>query len=241
MARELRFSKDIPSDYIDLLKNDLQQLSSLLSEKSEGDQSLKSIMGLEQLSPSELTSWLTQRIGYIVGEDFDPSRDFSALGAHQYPNPSTFPSFDQEDDVPLSSSGELIIVMANLGAAQYLIGKSQRQLYGLNFDDGFEQNIVPLTSARIGLVKIGAGLFHQKLNFDRNDLSAEVNSIMRLATLFHEARHSDGNGETLGFFHTVCPRGHKYQGRSACDKNLNGPYMLDALLIEKMMKSCKSC
>lgn len=241
-AREIQFSRDISFEYQQLIRGDLARLSALLQNPSAIDQQLLQVMELDELSASSLELWLTERLGHIVADDFDPLREFIATTSHTYQNAYIFPRFDEEVVTPLDPSATMLTVMANIGTAQYLIGKSQRQLYAFDFEaiDGQTKRI-ELTSPRVGVVKIGPGLFHPKLNFNSNDLSAEVNSIMRLATLFHEARHSDGNGETLGFFHAVCPTGHAYQGRSACDKNLNGPYMLDALLIEKFMASCQSC
>lgn len=240
-ARDLRFDSQVDSTQIMLLQEDLNKLAKLLASPSVVDQELKEVMDVSTLDASTLKEWLTERIGWIVPEDFDPMREFYSTKAVSYPLPFTFPTFDEEQVTPVPESNAMITVMANIGAAQYLIGKSKRQLFAFKFSDEFGAEEIPMNSPRQGVVKIGQGLFHPKLNYASEDMSRDVNSIMRLATLFHEARHSDGQGESLGFFHAVCPTGHKYQGKSVCDKNLNGPYMLDGLLIKKLMASCEQC
>lgn len=241
-ATNIRFANQIDQKSVQLLQQDLAKLESLLLAPTSYDRQLIEVMGVETLDANTLRTWLADRVGYIVDENFDPLREFVFHSDYSsFPNASIFPQFDQDDVALPAGHGELLIVMANLGAAQYLIGKSKRQIFSFDFEDQNGSSVVPIVSPRQGVIKIGAGLFHPRLNFASDDLSREVNSIMRLATLFHEARHSDGNGTSLGFFHSKCPVGHPMQGRSACDKNLNGPYMIDALLIEKMAASCQSC
>jgi hypothetical protein len=60
---------------------------------------------------------------------------------------------------------------------------------------------------------------------------------MRAETLFHEARHSDGHGKTLGFLHAKCPSYHDYAGLPACDLSTNGPYTIGALMFKYIMDS----
>jgi hypothetical protein len=93
---------------------------------------------------------------------------------------------------------------------------------------------VMVTSPRVGIVRLGPAMF--STIFSHIGISE---SIMRLATLFHEARHSDGKGKSLGFNH-ACPKGFR-TGQSNCDNNENGPYTIDALFVKVAMDSCSNC
>ena len=134
-----------------------------------------------------------------------------------------------------SSSDKTQVVMSNVGAALYLLGKTspEKQLHQLAFDS----QQIQITSPRTGILKIGPGLFH--------DFGVKLQNvaldIYRVSTLFHEARHSDGHGETLGFLHSKCPAGSDYEGLSACDGSTNGPYTVGALVMKTMKDSCVTC
>jgi hypothetical protein len=88
-------------------------------------------------------------------------------------------------------------------------------------------------------LQIGAGLFASELAINRIDENAVANSIMRLSFIFHEARHSDGNGPSLGFTHSLCPKGHDYENELACDESLNGAYSVGASMAREMMMACQ--
>lgn len=64
-----------------------------------------------------------------------------------------------------------------------------------------------------------------------------ANSLRRIATLIHEARHGDDFGHT----HVICPEGHSYQGLYACDTALDGSYGTGAAYMLEMMRSCRDC
>ena len=134
-----------------------------------------------------------------------------------------------------ASSDKTEVVMSNVGAALYLLGKTSpdKQLHQLAFDS----QQIQITSPRTGILKIGPGLFHDfKVKLQNVALD-----IYRVSTLFHEARHSDGHGETLGFLHSKCPAGSDYAGLSACDGSTNGPYTVGALVMKTMKDSCVTC
>jgi hypothetical protein len=68
-----------------------------------------------------------------------------------------------------------------------------------------------------------------------------INTIHRLATLFHEARHSDGRGRYATFPHIQCPRGHELQGYPACDDIANGAYAVGVAVDELLVANCHTC
>lgn len=135
----------------------------------------------------------------------------------------------------------VMTVMSNLGAGIYNLGKDNRVLVGLNIGPSVrEKEIVPVLSPRVGIIQIGKGLFHPNLTITPDQPNNLANAINRLGTLFHEARHSDGNGKSLIFGHAVCPSDLKeYAGFAACDRNLNGPYSVGVATILEMTKNCK--
>lgn len=68
-------------------------------------------------------------------------------------------------------------------------------------------------------------------------------SIYRLSTLFHEARHSDGNrkSNSWGFDHTLCPAGSVHSGLLACDLFSNGPTKIGYYYLKVALENCASC
>ena len=129
------------------------------------------------------------------------------------------------------------MVMQNLGAALYILGKEHSTLIGFKVPDG---DIVAVRSPRTGIIQIGEGLFQNHDPSSKN-LDSMSNRLFRLATFFHEAHHSDGNGESLTFEHALCPAGHLYAGYHACDRNLNGPYTIGATVMRMFANNCSEC
>jgi hypothetical protein len=93
----------------------------------------------------------------------------------------------------------------------------------------------------VGILQVKKGLFEKAIQIDPNDKTSRANSLQRLATYFHEARHSDGNRKTLGFTHTECPEGHEYEGEPACDNLHNGSYAIEAFVLLELTKNCRLC
>ena len=207
------------------------------------------IMDLSSFNKSSLSKWLNDRIKYIIEEDatsFKKQRFNGALKIVQndviYPNATTAPYFQNSANLEkiASQESDSMIVMSNIGAALYYSGKSTNPLYGMKIPNGFlkKSTKVVIDSPRSGVIRIGEGLFHNILTVNSQNPDAFSNSINRLSTFFHEARHSDGNAASLGFFHTKCPAGHSYENESACDENFNGPYAIGALMTLEMLKAC---
>lgn len=137
------------------------------------------------------------------------------------------------------SSGPTI-VMGNMGAALYMVGRQNQVVVGFNMIGG---GLVPITSPRVGLFQVGRGLF-QPLSpkWAPEVIEDFVHSMFRMDTLFHEARHSDGStrvaAKQLGFAHERCPPGHELAGFPACDRPSNGPYRVGALILKSAVEGC---
>jgi hypothetical protein len=139
-------------------------------------------------------------------------------------------------------------VMSNVGAAIYLSGKSSNLPLLLRVPG---VGRIPVTSPRVGVIQVGSGLFPELSSGSSSGSddssgfglapSSQARRASRLGTLFHEARHSDGNGKSLGFAHAICPVGHDYEGFNACDRNVNGPYLVGAMLTYHLRNNCSGC
>lgn len=86
--------------------------------------------------------------------------------------------------------------------------------------------------------------------------------LTRIETLIHEARHSHcpngipiirpdaslatlmddpDNSKLCGLMHSMCPKGHAYEGLTACDRSVDGPYAYGAVLMSGVVKHCTRC
>ena len=129
--------------------------------------------------------------------------------------------------------------MSNLSSALFLTGKeSGTQVAFINIP-GIGRVKAP--SVRVGITKVGAGLFLPVDRSKQGKNTSYASSLYRLSIMMHEARHSDGNGRSVGFKHAVCPKGHDFEGYTSCDRNLNGPYTLGAVFLKSVLANCESC
>lgn len=200
---------------------------------NESDERLMKMMKIPDLQASTLQNWVQARVQYIINEDFDfdaaiyePSRpDFSFPWANELPDP---------DNGVATDASNKNTIMSNIGTAVYYFGKKRSTLIGLRIPGIGD---VEFTSPRVGLLQIGPALFPDGAILPQN-IAVD---IFRLGTLFHEARHSDGHGKTLGFMHAECPKGHDLEGQRACDFSSNGPYTVGALITRDLGKACSQC
>jgi len=210
---------------------------------------IKEVMGISLLNSDHALDWLHERVNYIIEEDALKStsllfgrRIFLAQDNVEFPNQNIIPYSMGSTQEFLESENENQghVVMSNMGGALYLGGKQNNQIIGLKISRGFLHFPIraEVTSPRVGIIQIGEGLFSPDLTINLENPDALSNSIFRLGTFFHEARHSDGNGKSLIFAHATCPAGHDYEGAAACDDNLNGPYTVGTLMINEMRKTC---
>ncbi|MBC7690280.1 MAG: hypothetical protein H7222_00795 [Methylotenera sp.] len=241
-----RFDASVPEEQKNQLSTDLERLRDVslaelglkLPDGKDLLQDTVRMMGLGNLSSHELLQWISDRVQYLVGESF------TLTAKNLYAPSQRGFVFENRSEMPtietVASSGTPAptapgtVVMSNLGPAVYYAGKQQDMLMGLKVAG----KKVPVTSPRSGILRVGPGLFMLKYMPNQTDASAVSNSIHRLGILFHEARHSDGHGKSLGFFHAICPSGN-LQGLNACDRNLNGPYQVGARMTQILTENCR--
>ncbi len=263
------FSGDVPLNQVKDIQDDLKRLHDLTPGPDAPAMSawMQELLGIKKGDGPELELWLRDRVRYILGEDFNADHSvFVAREKHEYLNPFLMPVVEEaplgmtplqtesdgrhaarlltESLSPLpkifngsgfSDSGA-VTVMSNFGSALYFTGKINGLLVGIKIPGAGEARVV---SPRAGIIKIGAGLF--KALVDAKDSTGVGDSMSRLSTFFHEARHSDGNGASLSFLHAVCPKGHDLEHINACDRNLNGPYTVGGVIGRHLTELCEKC
>lgn len=260
---DIILSKGIKNEYRDKIERDLDVLSNLKFKDTPAE--TLQLLGLKSLSAQTATQWLNDRVKYVVAENaLSPLQlilkrvvSVERQGV-TYPNatiipyamnpankgPAVEPVAPVVPQAPSVDAGEgerkIYTVMSNIGAGIYFGGKDQGVVYSLKISRGLIKSPLKavIESPRVGIIQIGEGLFLDGLSVTPSKPNAVANSLKRLSTFFHEARHSDGNGVSLAFAHSVCPTGHNYAGSPACDENLNGPYTVGALFTTELLKAC---
>jgi hypothetical protein len=219
----ITFDSSVPDDQKNLLQGDLALVEGLnfLNVSYED----LSRIGLNDMSAPALASFISQRTKMIVGESFDYSSQANIVAANYPYNPVLLA------DSRLADSN-VVTVMSNIGASLFLAGQQSNYLLSVNVCG----ESVTVNSPRVGILKIGAGLFNNSKtqNLPIDSLGSR---LVRLGTLFHESRHSDGNGSNAAFPHAQCPSGD-FAGYYACEANLNGPYNLQAMMLTHFYQVC---
>jgi len=241
-ARSLVFSSQVPTQEVSQLRKDLSTTINLPSDAN----TLK-VMNIGSLTDGALKQWLSDRVGYIIGEDEDINHNLVQLQqAFSYPN-NILPTIERPTRSPRTrpdpggggggSEPKPTMVMANVGVSFYYLGKTKQVLAGYRLSANQTDQVIPMTSPRVGIIQVGEGLFGM-VPYEANPNSM-VNTWFRLSTLFHEAHHSDGNGKSLGFLHATCPQSQgPYAGYAACDSAINGAYGVEAYLLNQVRKAC---
>lgn len=252
-ATDIMLSKAIKSDLRDKIQRDLEVVNGLNFKNQTNPNTLK-IMGLNTLNAQTASQWLDQRVNYVISENALSIFNLLIMRVIyteqknvEYPYANITPySLENTASTSLELNGSAVneekamTVMSNIGSALYLGGKTDKVLYGMRISRGLFRlpEKVAVNSPRSGIIQIGEGLFSPDLTINKEKPEALSNTIFRMGTFFHEARHSDGHGESLGFLHATCPKGHDYEGVPACDENLNGPYSVGSVMMAEMARSC---
>lgn len=240
-GEQLVMSKKIAKEQRRTLMRDLEYIQEMPFSQSADPRTLE-ILEINDLNATTAHNWLLDRVSAVI-EDVDT--DHLKLTAQAF---ARYPVTDEasiEKALPApadGSGGRGVTVMSNIGTGLYYAGKTSSQLFSLKIKTGFlSSKIFTITSPRTGIIQIGEGLFMKKYLMNKKNEAAKANSLGRMAVFFHEARHSDGSGSALGFFHAVCPSGHDFAGAHACDRNLNGPYSVGTQMLKEFIKNCDEC
>jgi hypothetical protein len=234
---KITLSSKVKNSQEKTLIKDLKVLSEF-NFSEEGSEDTLYFFGIESLTNKDLEEWLDARINWVIPETEPDKLKLIEGEAAVYPD-NGIPTVEMPS---LKPTGKGVVVMSNIGTALYFAGKQSKKQMGLKIKTSmFKSERVMIDSPRTGILMIGEGLFMRRLQINRQNDEAVANSLGRLQTLFHEARHSDGHGKHLGFYHAVCPKNHDYAGLNACDRNMNGPYSIGSNLMKEFIKNCEDC
>lgn len=240
----IRFTKTVPLKYRQLINQDLFVLKNILVD----DPNLEA-QNLFKMTPSSTNyeKWLAERVHYITSETFE--LEFPNVVVlkenHNYPNKIFLDEQEPEkhsensDQSSTESSKKISSIMSHLAVAVYTNSKNYGILSGMDLPG---IGIIGINSPRAGVVKVGNEHFlPDSTKGTKIHIDSQASSLSRLSVMFHEARHSDGNGKSLGFFHAVCPKGHNFSGYAACDLSINGAYATGATFLKSSIKHCEKC
>lgn len=240
-----KFDPYIPEDQISAIINDLSSLSKL--NNNDVSEEMDNVFKLSKdyygyPSSIALIKWLDDRINYVIKEMGESDLLTRVYVVSKYEHSDELPDLEltkdnKSKDNKSKNKPKAVTVMSNMGAALYLMGKMNYYVLGLKIG----RNKVPVISPRMGIISIGEGLFMDRLQISPKKPNSYANSIGRLSTYFHEARHSDGNVKSLGYVHALCPVGHSYENLNACDRSINGPYMIGARFTTHAASACNEC
>jgi len=247
IASDIILSKSIKPKLRSGIEHDLNVLMNLKFNEPTSPEIL-SVMNLDKITNDALKGWLEERVNYVIEENAlsDLKLKLKKVVFVERENvifpTNTTTTKNSDPKAELEAEDDGFTVMSNTGAGLYLAGKRESKVYGLKISQGFFKKPIKALaeSPRVGIIQIGEGLFARQLTINNENPNALANSLNRLATFFHEARHSDGNAESLAFIHSPCPRGHDYEGVLACDENLNGPYSVGANVLKEFIKTCST-
>jgi hypothetical protein len=236
------FHSTVAADQIASLKSDIKYLYQ--NPVTTPDAEFISTAEVPAADGVNLHNFLINRVRYIIGQSFELSEKNIVVSRYKFPT-TPLPATPTDPtngggngggNAPAPKNPNVKVVMTNMGGALYIGGKSQSVAYGVKFDG---KNVY-IKSPRAGLLQVGEGLFLPRFMLNK-DIKAPANAIFRLSTLFHEARHSDGNSAHTGFLHEYCPVGHPYAGFGACEISGNGSYTIGALSNRHLLKNCTAC
>lgn len=227
-ASDIPMDSTVPIDQQDTLRKDLARLGTLSLSTNAVDQCT---VGIKDFAGTTLVQYLKTRVRFVIGESFDFKTPTVASTRDSSKNPYIYSS----GLVDPSQLSEIVTVMTNVGAFLYLVGREKNKGYALNI---LNQQVL-INSPRDGIIQIGAGMFTAN-QVKTSSRDSTVNSLLRLAVMMHEARHSDGHSEHAAFPHATCDSG-VYKDKAACEDNTNGPYAVQATLTRKFIEACTDC
>lgn len=225
----IAFDPSVPADQRTLMEHDLSFLSSIEMPAPTSSNDLTNI-GIGDFSPNSLLYFLSQRIKFIVGQEFDYTSQLYAST-----RPDGEPTVLVASQMTPFAATSTQVVMDNLGASLYLTSKDTSYLLYLNLEAA--PNLA-IRSPRVGIIRVGAG-FTDANAIKNVPLEAVSNTLLRISTYFHEARHSDSNKASVAFPHASCTSG-TYEGKYACEKYINGPYGIQNILMKYFYSVCQS-
>jgi len=232
------------------LKKDWEFFNDLNIEGAGGDEKrdfivadIKNLLEIDgPLTHTNIEDWLFSRVNHIVPPNYNFKKVKSSDKSFRYENPTAIPHEDimiKVEDIQDNQKEfrEMGVLMMNIGGLVYLSGKKEGVLYEMELNSGKN---VEIKSPRAGVI-IPGSQFKDFTKAEAKQGDNKAIKILRLATLWHEARHSDGNGASLGLLHDKCPNDHPAKGEYICENKRNGPYHIGAKMMRLMGNICSDC
>jgi hypothetical protein len=194
---------------------------------------------LDNENPS---TWLYKRASHFVPLE-KRNQITLTFSEEEYIYPNPVENVIQEINHNEEPHEKASLLMSNLGVEFYQLGKQKKKLVKAEFDNLYDSHLMLnrfINSPRVGIIGISNQYFKPEFYISETG-NQEADNIALLSFLFHEARHSDGEGKHLGFPHVLCPDYSDYAGLYACDKPFNGSYGIAAQLLNNFIPLCSSC
>ncbi|MDQ3232515.1 MAG: hypothetical protein M3Q07_11890 [Pseudobdellovibrionaceae bacterium] len=207
-----------------------------LNTNANNDKALTEILQVQDLKARSLTSWLRERIQYLIAEDVSVYK-LAAInpGAKQLEIDHFPPAEDPNKTLAAAMIGTALFQAS--GALRKADPKYSYAAIDIN-DEWIDANIL-----RNGIMQIGPALFNPDAQPGDN-VNAYANTAFRASILFHEARHADGNFKagSFGFRHIPCPAdagvATEFVGKPACDDSANGAYSVEYFVLKAYIAKC---
>lgn len=202
-------------------------------------------------SGADVERYLGERIHVIVAGSTAVDSRLEPLAATASPAPGETPGAPDGPRTIATNIGSAIfygLVENGLSGAILRLGAAPGAASG-NGGNATDSS-VEIRSTRAGVIQLGEGYVDG------------LPGSLRINALVHEARHSDCTGglsaaekETIRGMarnpggalplcahpHVLCPEGHPYAGRYACDDHPWGAYSVDAVFAAAMALACDQC
>jgi hypothetical protein len=215
----------LPSEHQAIVDADLKVLGGL--PLSQGD---TSVLEVSEFSGRGFTSWLSPRVKYVIGKNYNYATNLPEPSGSYYTyysrTGSTLGQELQREDMSTTFA-------MNVGATIHSASKTSRVTYTMQVAG----DSVSITSPRSGIIGLYDSLFNGSRIIKSSSVTALANSLIRLMTVMHEGRHGDGNGANATFPHTSCQK----SSSRICDASLNGPNGVSKAFITYGAAICTSC
>jgi hypothetical protein len=215
-----------------------QDISKLTSYQIEADPRSYFGQAFGGGTSSDVLNYIEQRVKHVIPQNLDldsriKARGRTMVGATTSGQPSS-------EERP-----RLTLMAANIGFLLWLT-RELNYPQELIFVSG--SNEIPLDSSRNGIIELGEGYVDPKAQRE-----------LRIATLVHEARHSDCTGglayedlqlfaqggrpsnEACGYPHVKCEPDNYLAGEIACDGIPWGAYSIEAVYSVAVNGACNNC
>lgn len=190
--------------------------------------------GMEGSSGRDFLKWFGERVHVITGADHTRDSFWTSRFKvdKSLPLPQEYINWIGSAQIQDAS---INAIASNLGRSLLVMSAAAKN--ALVYSNIHMERIVE--GARFGMIRIYPEFFSNAFHLDQVG-NSKIASISRIATLIHEARHSDGNGSSLAFMHTLCPAGHSFSGKSVCDRSENGAFGIEVALLRQFLNSANT-